>query len=425
MAHTHQVLAHLESAQSRLAEAESAQRLYLLTGDDSAQAHFRSLVPQFESEVAQLRSLTRDNASQQRRLGVLEGAAGARLALLKEVAYLRSTHPEEVSTGLARGRAQMAEVHRLLEELRAEEERLLRERLEAAERASWAGLAATTGTGGLALALLLVIHAAATRHAGQLGRAYDKLADEAAKLESRVNARTAELADANATLQGYAHTIAHDLRAPLRNIQGFAAALLEDERERLSPEGIDQARRLSASAGRLDAMIIDLLAYSRIDRQHLSLKPTDLQPVLRQACQDLEQEIRSTRARLEIPTELPTVLAHPATLSHVVANLLGNALKFVAPGQAPHIQVSAREEAGRVALHIADHGIGISPQHQERIFGVFERLHGNERYPGTGIGLAIVRKALERMNGTVRVISTEGQGATFIIELASAPHTAP
>jgi signal transduction histidine kinase len=120
---------------------------------------------------------------------------------------------------------------------------------------------------------------------------------------------------------------------------------------------------------------------------------------------------------------MPAVVAHPGTLAQALTNLLGNALKFVAPGEVPRVRVRTRKVGAQVAIDVSDEGIGIAPEHQERIFSVFERLHGPERYPGTGIGLAIVRKAVERMNGSVRVRSAEGAGTTFTIELplASGP----
>jgi signal transduction histidine kinase len=423
--HTYEVLARLESTLSRLTEAESTQRGFLLLGDEAEAARLAVLEPQVRADLDELQRLTVDNATQQLPLARLREVAGQRLHSLRAVMNWRREHPSATVPAdvLRPGRAQMEEVRQLIDRVREEERRLLQERLDAASAAAWAGVAATAGTGLLALVLLLAMSTAASRHSRQLGGAYEALAQEAAKLEERVQARTAELADANATLQGYAHTIAHDLRAPLRNLQGFANALMEDEAERLSPEGVDYVRRLSANALRLDRMVVDLLAYSRLGQQRLPVRRTELVPLLRQVVDDLGPEIERSGATLDIEPSMPAVVAHPGTLAQALTNLLGNALKFVAPGEVPRVRVRTRKVGAQVAIDVSDEGIGIAPEHQERIFSVFERLHGPERYPGTGIGLAIVRKAVERMNGSVRVRSAEGAGTTFTIELplASGP----
>jgi signal transduction histidine kinase len=422
VAHTYEVIAHLESTLARLTEAESAQRGFLLLNDPADSGRFAALKPAVEAGLDDLGRLIADNPRQRAPMARLREVAQRRLLSLESVLRWRREHLEAAVPAdvLQPGRRQMEEVRQLVDAMRSEERRLLQERLDAAAAAAWAGVAATAGTGALALILLVAMQFAASRHARQLQRAYGKLAEEAASLEERVQARTLELADANAALQGYAHTIAHDLRAPLRNVQGFADALLEDEADRLSAEGVDYVRRISTGALRLDRMITDLLAYSRLDRQRLSLRPTELGDLLRQVLEDLGPEIESSGATVTVEPSLPAVVAHAATLRQALVNLIGNALKFVAPGQRPQVSVRGRRTGTRVRLDIVDQGIGIAPEHQERIFAVFERLHGQESYPGSGIGLAIVRKALERMNGSVRLHSAEGAGSTFTLELPAA-----
>jgi PAS domain S-box-containing protein len=241
-----------------------------------------------------------------------------------------------------------------------------------------------------------------------------------ALLESRVEQRTFELQEANADLQAFAHSVAHDLRAPLRNIQGYAAAILEDEHERLSEEGALYAHRMAESAGRLDGLIQDLLAYSRLSRTDVSPERVDLDALVQRVLAELSNEVAAREARVTVARPLPAVLAHRVTLGQVLANLVSNAIKFVAPERTPQVTISARRLDGHVSIEVADNGIGIARQHHERIFRVFERLHGSETFPGTGIGLAIVRRGVERMGGHVRVDSTPGAGARFIIELRAA-----
>lgn len=407
--HTHEVIRHLETTLARLREAETLQQALAPAATEEIGARLARLKEEMDSGVLHLKQLTADNPLQQERLRRLDDVIDESLDV--EAAPVGAAAASQAANG------QLEAARRLVAAMSDEERRLLEERLHAARLASWAGAGATAVTGALSLGLLLVLQNAAVRHTGQLERANAALASQAAELEQRVQLRTADLADANATLQAYAQTIAHDLRAPVRNMQGFASALLEDEGDRLSKEGQDYARRLAASAVRLDGMIADLLAYSRLSRQRLELQPVALAALIRQVLEHLAPEIERSGAAIELPQELPDVIAHPAMLAQAVDNVVANALKFVEPGVAPRIAIAARRSGDRVLLDIADRGIGIAPEHQERIFSVFERLHGADRYPGSGIGLAIARKALERMNGSLAVRSVEGGGATFTLDL--------
>lgn len=241
-----------------------------------------------------------------------------------------------------------------------------------------------------------------------------------ALLERRVEERTLELQEANTELQAFAHSVAHDLRAPLRNIQGYAEAILEDERERLSQEGALYAKRLADSASRLDDLIQDLLEYSRLSRAEIHLERVELSALVRRALLDMASEISMRKASIEVADQLPAVIAHGPTLGQVLVNLLTNAIKFVAADAKPRVRVSASTEEDRVQVSIADNGIGIAREHRERIFRVFERLHGSDHYPGTGIGLAIVRRGIERMGGRVWIESSDNGGTRFVFELQAA-----
>jgi signal transduction histidine kinase len=241
-----------------------------------------------------------------------------------------------------------------------------------------------------------------------------------AEFEQQVERRTHKLSELNDELQEFVHTIAHDLRAPLRGISGFAHALFEDEGARLSDVGRQHTQRIVSAARRMDSLIQDLLVYSRLARATISLVATSIDAVLALVLHDLDAEIHARKARISVQPEMPEVLAHPGMLQQALAQLLDNALKFVAPGSAPEIAITASVHGSCVRVTISDNGIAVSPQYHKRIFLPFERLHGEDSYAGTGIGLAIVRRALSRMGGRVGVESSGTAGARFWFELEAA-----
>ena len=239
------------------------------------------------------------------------------------------------------------------------------------------------------------------------------------ELERRVQERTAELQEINSQMEAFIYSIAHDLRAPLRSMQGFAGMLLEDYAGKLGPEAQDYAGRIVRSSQFMDNLIQDLLAYSQIRRSKLELAPISLESSIGEACAQCEKEIRTTNATISIEASLSSVIAHAPTLRQVLINLLSNAAKFVAPGVPPQIVVRAEKVGKNCRVWIEDNGIGIAPEYHERIFGVFERLD-KKKYAGTGIGLAIVRCGVERMGGKVGLESEVGKGCRFWFELPAA-----
>jgi signal transduction histidine kinase/CHASE3 domain sensor protein len=234
------------------------------------------------------------------------------------------------------------------------------------------------------------------------------------QLEQRVSQRTQELQEVNDELEAFSYSVSHDLRAPLRTLQGFTQALMEDYGDKLDDLGKDYASYIVEAAVSMDRLIADLLAYSRLSRTEIQLQPTDLSRVLSEALKQLHAV--QTQAQITIE-ELPPVMAQYRILVQVLTNLLSNAFKFVEPDVQPQIRVWAQTQENWVRLWVEDNGIGIAPEYQERIFRVFERLHGIEAYPGTGIGLAIVRKGIERLGGRVGVESEPRQGSRFWIDL--------
>jgi PAS domain S-box-containing protein len=231
----------------------------------------------------------------------------------------------------------------------------------------------------------------------------------------------AALKETNSELESFSYSVSHDLRAPLRAMQGFAEALLEDCGPELGTIGKDYADRIIAAAGRMDSLIQDLLLYSRLSHAALQLQTVDLRKAIAEALCQLEATLREANAEVVVEEPMASVIGHHATAVQVLCNLVSNAVKFVGAGVKPLVRVRLQRNGEWGRLWVEDNGIGISAEYHNRIFRVFERLHGIDIYPGTGIGLAIVRKGAERMGGRVGLESATGQGSKFWVDLPLAP----
>lgn len=240
--------------------------------------------------------------------------------------------------------------------------------------------------------------------------------DELSVLATAFNQMAGRLKDSNEALDSFAYTVSHDLRAPLRAMEGFSQALVEDYEATLGDIGGDYARRINDAARRMGELIQDLLAYSRLSRSDFQLRPEPLDDILREAENAIAGDITASGALVQIDGNFPRVIGHRATLRQIIVNILSNALKFVAPQTVPRIRVFGERRSGAFRLWIEDNGIGIAPEHYQRIFQIFERLHGIEAYPGTGIGLAIVGKGVERMGGRAGVEANPAGGSRFWLE---------
>lgn len=240
-------------------------------------------------------------------------------------------------------------------------------------------------------------------------------------LEQRVNERTAELRATLQEIEAFSYSISHDLRAPLRAMLGFAEVALRWGGDQLQPEVKDCLRRIMDAGVRADRLVQDVLAYSRVSRDKFHLTRVDLDQFVRDTIAQYP-DFQPPKSDVRVQSPLSPVVAHEALLGQCLTNLLSNAVKFVAPGTAPQVKVwtESKQDSHCTRLWIQDNGIGIAAQNVGRIFNIFERVNSNSQYSGTGIGLAIVRKAVERMGGVVGVESQPGQGSKFWIQLKAA-----
>jgi PAS domain S-box-containing protein len=241
------------------------------------------------------------------------------------------------------------------------------------------------------------------------------------ELERRIGELTAQLEEVRSDHEALTYTLAHDLRAPLRAMSGLSDTLIEDFTDQpLGETGKDYALRIGRSAQRMDALIDALLVFHRIGRSPVTLEPLRLDAVVAEVVATFGREIRLRGASVDVDVGALEAVADRAMLHLVLTHLISNALKFVAPGVAPRVAIRATRPGDRLRLLVEDQGIGIPPEYLGLIFGVFQRLNKTEAYAGTGMGLAIVQRATDRMNGRVGLESEPGKGSRFWIELLAA-----
>jgi PAS domain S-box-containing protein len=246
---------------------------------------------------------------------------------------------------------------------------------------------------------------------------YRELREHARELDHRVQERTVQLRAANKELEAFAYSISHDLRAPLRAVSGFAQIIARRHQAALNEEGRHYVDNIVLAAERMGHLIDDLLTYSRLGRQALTIRNLDLKEVLRHVLDDLESRVAATGAVVQVAEDLPWVPGDPTLLQQIFTNLLDNALTYRQPEVAPVIRVTWRDHEDQIVLAVSDNGIGIESAYHEKIFNVFQRLHSDEEYPGTGIGLAIVKKSVIMLGGQAWVESEAGKGSTFYLKI--------
>jgi PAS domain S-box-containing protein len=236
------------------------------------------------------------------------------------------------------------------------------------------------------------------------------------KAEEKLQQTLEELKRSNRELEEFAYVASHDLQEPLRKIMTFGDRLKTKFKDRLDEKGQDYLTRMQSAASRMQNLINDLLSYSRVTSKAKPFENVDLNLVIREVLEDLEVRINPAKDRIEVP-DLPVIEADPRQMHQLFHNLLSNALKFRRPGQPSLVRIECMTKDSSYTIRISDNGVGFDEKHAESIFGIFKRLHSRSEYEGTGVGLAICKKIVERHGGTIKASSPPGQGAVFTISL--------
>jgi signal transduction histidine kinase len=426
--HTHVVLENLGQWQSDVSGAETNQRGYLLTGASAYLTDYHQHVAQLQEGLARIRQLTSDNPHQLAALDRLAPMLQGKLAIWDERIDLRTQlglEPAATSVQIGRGKELTVGIYATLSQMVAEEKRLLdlrSQELEASSRRIRSIIVIGDGLGFLFLALAgLVIHQEMRRRAA----AEAVVRTLNAELELKVAQRTAELADrakdlerSNTELQQFAYVASHDLQEPLRTISSFTQLLAKRYREKLDDKAREFIDFAVDGCKRMQAQINDLLAFSRVGTQAKPSLPVSCDVVVDRVLKTLKVSIDESKAVISRDS-LPVVLADEIQLGQLFQNLIGNAIKF-RTANTPKIHISAVQDPVGWKISVRDNGIGIAPEHGDRVFVIFQRLHTKSEYPGTGIGLAICKKIAERHGGRIWFEPAPVGGTTFCFTIHAA-----
>lgn len=435
--HTLKVIETLNLAVADITAAESAQRGYIITGNDGFLTYYAEALPNLDRSMNELAQQTSDNPLQAQRVQAFRNAVNNRRETLDRNLNLRKTKGVDFvfeAERLLVGKEQMDEVRRIAGELQEEEDRLLELRTAESHASARRTMLTFLVANALVLLLLGAVYYVVIGDLKERQRAAERLREANDQLEERVQERTLELADTNTELersnrelQDFAFVASHDLQEPLRKIQAFGDRLKTKHGPQLNDEAQDYLQRMQGAASRMHTLINDLLTFSRVTTKAQPFISTDLGKIAKEVLADLEVRLQDTGGTVEVG-DLPVIEADSMQMRQLIQNLISNALKFHKPDEAPIIKIGAEISgngsgpAGRRSNSVAqltfeDNGIGFDEKYLDRIFTPFQRLHGRGEYEGTGIGLAVCRKIVERHGGTLTARSTPGEGSTFIVTL--------
>jgi signal transduction histidine kinase len=405
---SHELIQLLGSIEEALIAAESGHRRYLVTGDESYLKAYRGLVDQMPEFSRYLQALS-GPSGQEKRIAELERLIQQQLDIETDAISRRSTQGPEAVRHLALpgvAKRELDEIHRLIADLET-----------SAQQATRTRVLHSAGTTRSTIALLAL---GAVLQLVLLGSVYFLIHHDITnrrRVAAELRRQGELLQAANKELEAFSYSVSHDLRAPLRHIDGYAALLSKTAGESLNDKARRYLQTISDSAKQMGQLIDDLLVFSRMGRQEMLHSTVNLNQLIRTVIHDLRLDLQGKVISWTIGS-LPEVPGDPAMLRQVFTNLLSNAVKFTATRPQPRIEVGAsRDTPGEVTVFVRDNGVGFDMQYVNKLFGVFQRLHRNDEFEGTGIGLANVRRIIHRHGGRTWAEGALDQGATFYVSL--------
>jgi signal transduction histidine kinase len=417
VAHAHAVVAQITALRLSILEAEGARRSFILTGDTHELEPYRAAVKAIPEESHELRKLLADNPAQLRRVDALEPLIETRMALLTDTIEHLKDIKHEAARQVALievGGVAMAEVRTAIVEMETAERIFRAERVVASEKIYRLTVIFLLVGSLVALGLLLTVFFFLIQAVYRR-----QLAEEfAVAANSKLHSRTLELEAINGELETFTYSVSHDLRAPLRHIHGFSKILLEDFGPKMDPDAQRFLQRIQDATNQMGRLVDDLLNLSRLGRQEIVVQITGLQSLVKEAIEDLKSEIGDRQIEWKIG-KLPFVECDAGLIRQVFANLLSNAVKYTRPKELACIEVGQITRDGRVELFIRDNGVGFNMKYADKLFGVFQRLHRQEDFEGTGVGLATVLRIITKHGGQIRAEAELDNGATFYFTLSS------
>lgn len=428
--HTWKVINQVEQILSSAVDAETGNRGFLLTGDNAYLEPYVAANRNLPLELDRFQSLTADNPSQQARIAAMRSLVQTRLALLQEgIDLWRSGNIDSVRAMIltGTGKLQMDNLRRLANDMEDEERCLLATRTSAATSSSRRARLAVGLASALDLTLIMLFFRYFARERGirisaeitakDLALSRKQIEVDAAEilllnatLEERVRQRTADLETTNRELEAFSYSVSHDLRAPLRTIDGFSLALEEDYADAVDVVGRDYIRRVRAGVQRMGQLIDALLQLSRITRAEITREEFSLSDVAQSVADNLRVENPGCALTFNLQPEL-TANGDPKLLRVALENLMGNAVKF--SSKKPETIVDFAWDSEQNAWFVRDNGAGFDMFYSEKLFNAFNRLHGDKDFKGSGIGLATVARVIHRHHGRIWADSTVDRGATF------------
>jgi signal transduction histidine kinase len=412
VAHTQEVRVSLAELSGSVANAELAQRDFLLTAEPGRKDVFEQLIAESTARLELLRTLVRDNPSQRANLAALRSAVTRRIEVMRDaftafdhfgVAAARAVVSAARRTGGGSAADILAQARRMDEV----EARLLRERQAASEHNRVITFISLVITLALATVLFMGLFRGI--------RGEMKMREN---LDQELQAKAKLLEESNQELESFSYSVSHDLRAPLRAIDGFALMIEEDYLARLDGEGRRYLAVIRENTKRMGALVDDLLAFSRLGRQAVAKSAVNVDALVREV---LDEALRDHKGRPPVIQIEPLPIAHAdrGLLRQVWTNLISNALKYCSNAEQPTITLSGQRSATECAYAIKDNGVGFSMDYVEKLFGVFQRLHRADEFEGTGVGLAIVHRIISRHGGRIWAEGKVNQGAVFSFALPS------